>query len=110
MIEHGRSEGFALKAFTSTAGSFSISGGRKHQRDMAIQLEVFGFVNHTHTKTLTLPSGATFTLASFSERRESFLQSRRPVDHHRDRGSSAFLARLNAENALAVRANRVMVS
>lgn len=47
MIERGRGEGFSLEPF---AGSRVVSHlcRQELQRNMAVQLEVFGFVHHTH--------------------------------------------------------------
>src|ERR1700686_4448509 len=47
MIERGRGAGLALKSF---AGSRIVLHLRRQefQRDMAVQIEVFGFVDHTH--------------------------------------------------------------
>jgi hypothetical protein len=47
MIERGGSEGLALKPFASS-GIFFHLWREKFQCDMAVQLEVFGFVNHAH--------------------------------------------------------------
>ena len=47
MVERGGGEGFALEAFAGGGIVFHL-GRQKFQRDVAAQLEVLGFVHHTH--------------------------------------------------------------
>ena len=48
VIKRRSGEGFALEAF-ACAGIFSRFFGKKFQRDAAVQLQVFGFVDHAHS-------------------------------------------------------------
>ena len=47
MIERGGGKGFALESFAG-CGIILHFRGQEFQRDVAPQLEVFGFVDHTH--------------------------------------------------------------
>src|SRR5579862_9863457 len=57
MIERGGSEGFPLKSFTGS-GIVLHLGRQELQRDMPVQLEVFGFVHHTHPAATELREDA----------------------------------------------------
>ena len=57
MIERGGSEGFPLKSFTGGRIVLHLSG-QELQRDMAMQLEVFGLVDHTHPAATELREDA----------------------------------------------------
>ena len=57
MIERRGGKRFSLKAFTSSGIILHI-GRQELQRDMAMQLEVFGFVHHTHPAATELRENA----------------------------------------------------
>ena len=57
VIERGGGKGFALESF-SGRGIILHFRGQKFQRDMAAQLEVFGFVDHTHPAAAELRQNA----------------------------------------------------
>src|SRR5882724_12043346 len=53
MIERGRSKCFALKSLPRSGIVLHIRG-KKFQRDMPMQLKVFGFIHHTDPATTEL--------------------------------------------------------
>jgi hypothetical protein len=53
MVEGGRSEGFSLEAFAGRRVVLHF-GRKEFQRDMPVQLEVFGFINYTHPAAVEL--------------------------------------------------------
>ena len=57
VIERGGGKGFPLESF-SGRGIILHFRGQKFQRDMAAQLEVFGFVDHTHPAAAELRQNA----------------------------------------------------
>ena len=57
VIERGRSEGFPLKSFAGSRIVLHLSR-QEFQRDVPVQLEVFGFVDHTHPAATELREDA----------------------------------------------------
>ena len=57
MVERGGGEGFALKALAGRGIVLHV-GRKKFQRDVAAQLEVFRFVDHTHPPAAQLRENA----------------------------------------------------
>src|SRR5580700_954115 len=57
VIKRGRSEGFPLESFTSSRIIFHLYR-QELQRNMPVQLEVFGFVDHAHPAATELREDA----------------------------------------------------
>src|ERR1700674_1335063 len=57
VIERGGSEGFPLEAFTGSRIVLHFCG-EELERDVAVQLEIFSFIHHTHPAATKLRENA----------------------------------------------------